>query len=86
MVASRLGGIGDQIVDGDCGLLLDDPTDLDAFMGRVREVLVDDDLANRLGLAARERVRDQFLGDRHLRQYVELFEVLLGDPAPPASG
>jgi trehalose synthase len=79
VVASRLGGIGDQIVDGECGLLLDDPTDLDAFMGRVREVLVDDDLASRLGSAARERVRDQFLGDRHLRQYVELFEVLLDD-------
>jgi trehalose synthase len=86
VVASRLGGIGDQIIDGDCGLLLDDPTDLDAFMGRVRELLVDDDLAARLGLAARERVRDQFLGDRHLRQYVELFEVLLDGAAPAGRG
>jgi trehalose synthase len=82
VVASRVGGIEDQIVDGDCGLLLDDPTDLDAFMGRVHEVLVDDDLAGRLGTAARERVRALFLGDRHLRQYVELFEVLLDGAAP----
>src|SRR4029079_19208635 len=86
VVASRLGGIGDQIVDGDCGLLLDDPTDLDAFMGRVREVLVDDELAPRCALSARERLRAPFLGDRHMRQYVELFEVLLGDPAPLQSG
>jgi len=86
VVASRLGGIGDQIVDGECGLLLDDPTDLDAFMGLVRDVLVDDDLAARLGMAARERVRDEFLGDRHLRQYVELFEVLLDGAPPPRQG
>jgi trehalose synthase len=84
VVASRLGGIGDQIVDGVSGLLLDDPTDLDAFLGLVRDLLVDDDLAKRLGTAARERVRDQFLGDRHLRQYVELFGVLLEGEAAPA--
>ena len=59
------------------------PTDLDTFIARVHEVLVDDDLAARLGTAARERVRALFLGDRHLRQYVELFEVLL-DGATPA--
>jgi trehalose synthase len=79
VVASRVGGIGDQIVDGESGLLLDDPTDLDGFMGLVEAVVTDDALASRLGTAARERVRDEFLGDRHLRQYVELFEVLLGD-------
>ena len=80
VVASRLGGIGDQIVHGECGLLLDDPTDLDAFMDLVRQVLVDDELATRLGAAAQERVRDRFLGDRHLRQYVDLFSVLLNEP------
>jgi trehalose synthase len=84
VVASRLGGIGDQIVHGESGLLLDDPTDLDAFMDLVRQVLVDDDLATRLGDAARERVRDRFLGDRHLRQYVDLFGALLDGPSPGA--
>jgi trehalose synthase len=77
VVASRLGGIGDQIVDGESGLLLDDPTDLDSFMRLVGRILVDHDLAARLGTAARERVRDRFLGDRHLRQYVDLCTALL---------
>ena len=77
VVASRVGGIEDQIVDGESGLLLDDPDDLDAFAAVVRRVLSDAALATRLGDAARERVRDQFLGDRHLRQYVDLLEQLL---------
>ena len=37
-------------------------------------LLDDRELADRLGAAARTRVHDQFLGDRHLAQYVELFE------------
>ncbi|HEU4567812.1 MAG TPA: glycosyltransferase, partial [Marmoricola sp.] len=77
VVASRVGGISDQIVDGESGLLLDEPTDLDAFARACVRTLTDDQLAGRLGSAARERVRDRFLGDRHLVQYVELFSELL---------
>jgi trehalose synthase len=77
VVASRVGGIEDQIVDGESGLLLDDPTDLDGFVRLVGKVLADGALAGRLGSAARERVRDRFLGDRHLRQYGELFQAML---------
>jgi trehalose synthase len=76
VIASRVGGIQDQIVDGESGLLLDDPEDLDAFGAAVEKVIGDDDLARQLGTAARERVRDRYLGDRHLMQYVDLFEQL----------
>jgi len=74
VIASRVGGIQDQIVDGSSGLLLDDPTDLDAFAATLGTVLRDDALAARLGAAAHERVRTHYLGDRHLMQYVDLFE------------
>jgi trehalose synthase len=77
VIASRVGGIQDQIVDGESGLLLDDPHDLDAFASRLIGLLRDPVLGSRLGAAAQERVRDHFLGDRHLVQYVELFERLL---------
>jgi trehalose synthase len=77
LVASRVGGIQDQIVHGESGLLLDDPCDLDSFGSLVLSVLSDPGLAERLGLTAHERVRQQFLGDRHLVQYVALFERLL---------
>lgn len=84
VIASRVGGIQDQVVDGESGLLLDDPTDLDAFAAALQRVLSDDVLAQGLGAAARQRVLDHYLGDRHLMQYVDLFEALYRDaPAQP---
>jgi trehalose synthase len=77
VVASRVGGIQDQIVDGRDGLLVDDPTDLDSFAQLLDRVLTDPGLAERLGRAAHARVLDDFVGDRHLRQYVALFEHLV---------
>jgi trehalose synthase len=77
VVASAVGGIQDQIVEGESGVLIHDPTDLDEFCQALHRVLTDDAVARRLGEAARVRVRDQFLGDRHLRQYVDLFESVL---------
>jgi len=76
VIASRVGGIQDQIVDGESGLLLDDPTDLDAFGAALDRVLADQGLAAALGGNAFDRVRDHYLGDRHLIQYVDLFEQL----------
>ena len=81
VIASRIGGIQDQIVDGESGILLDDPSDLDTFGDRVVALVQDETLATRLGSAARERVRSEFLGDRHLIQYVDLFERWLSGPA-----
>ncbi len=81
VLASRVGGIADQIVDGRDGLLLDDPTDLDGFSTLLRRVLGDDELAERLGAAGRERVLEEFLGDRHLDQYVDLFARLVESEA-----
>jgi trehalose synthase len=72
VIASRVGGIQDQIVHDRDGLLVD-PYDLDGFAAAMERLLDDEELANRLGAAGRARVLDQFLGDRHLAQYVDLF-------------
>jgi trehalose synthase len=76
IVASRVGGIVDQITDQEQGLLIDDPTDVRAFGQAVRRLLHDPDLAARLGRAAHERAHDRYLGDRHLEHYAELFRHL----------
>jgi trehalose synthase len=81
MVASRVGGIQEQIVDGETGLLVE-PHDLAGFADAVTGLLADQPRARAMGERAREEVREMFLGPRHLRQYVELFERLLGAPAP----
>jgi trehalose synthase len=73
VVASDVGGIRDQIEDGQTGYLVE-PTDLAAFADRVNRLLGDPRDAERMGEAAQIRVRDLFLGPRHLGQYVELLE------------
>jgi trehalose synthase len=85
VVASRVGGICDQIVHGESGLLLDDPADLIHFGELLGSVLADRAFAHRLGERARDRVRDHFLGLRHLDQYAELFERLVAAPAGAAA-
>jgi trehalose synthase len=76
VVASRVGGIQDQIVDGRDGLLVDDPADLGLFASVLGSLLADQGLAARLGAAGRARARTDFLPDRHLDQYVGLFSHL----------
>jgi len=77
VVATRIGGIQDQIVDGESGLLIDDPADLGAAAAAIDGLLDDPERAERIGAAARERVRESFLGTRHLVQYMRLIESML---------
>jgi trehalose synthase len=81
VVASNVGGIQDQIEDERTGYLVD-PKDLATFGDRVTRLLRDPHDAERMGRAAQTRVRDLFLGPRHLGQYVELLERVLGEPTP----
>jgi trehalose synthase len=76
VVAGAVGGIPDQITSGANGLLVD-PNDLHACGHAIGLVLRAPDLATELGAAAKDRVRLEYLGDRHLRQYVACFESLL---------
>jgi trehalose synthase len=77
VVASRTGGIQDQIEDGVSGVLLDDPADLAAYGAAVTDLLKDPDRATAMGHAAQERVRDEFLAVRSLMQYLDLIEKLI---------
>jgi trehalose synthase len=74
IVASAVGGIQDQIIDGESGLLVEDPTDTEAFATAVRRLLEDRAFAETLGQNARQRAREQYLGVRHLTQYAELLK------------
>jgi trehalose synthase len=80
VVASRIGGIQDQIEHGVHGLLLDDPTDPHEFARTLRCVLTDGELSEQLGRNARQRVLDEFLGVRHLIRYAELLATLEAEP------
>ena len=77
VVAGAVGGILDQIVDGESGVLLPSPGDLRAFGVAVDRLLDDPVAAGRIGAQAQARVLERFLPDRHLIQYVKLFRQLL---------
>ncbi len=74
VVASRVGGIQDQIEHGRTGLLVDDPRDLAAFGSAVTDLLSDPDRARVLGANARESVRERFLVPAHLMRWYDALE------------
>ncbi|NYD41809.1 glycosyltransferase [Nocardioides panaciterrulae] len=82
VLASAVGGIPDQIEDGVSGVLLHDPNDLGAMVRLLGQLLGDPGRGASLGAAAHERVRDYFLGDRHLVQWVQLFDAVTASARP----
>jgi trehalose synthase len=76
VVASDVGGIADQIVDGVSGLLVHDPTDLADFATLLCTLLEDDALAAGMGEAAYKRAVDEFLVDSHLTNWLEVILLL----------
>ena len=78
VLASAVGGIQDQIIDGREGLLLPDSRDLRGLAQRLQVLLEDPLMGRRMGRSGHERVRDDVLGDQHLTQYVDLFGDLIG--------
>jgi trehalose synthase len=77
VVASRLGGIQDQIEHRVSGVLLDDPLDLRAFGTAVSDLLNNPAAATTMGAAAAQRVRSHFLAPHSLLHYSELLRELL---------
>jgi trehalose synthase len=88
VVASRIGGIRDQIEDGRSGLLLSDPRDLEQAGAAIGGLLADGERAQRIGIAAQRRVQQQFLGPHHLGRYFEVIRRVVSqrghDGAPRA--
>ncbi len=74
VVASRIGGIRDQIEDGRSGLLLSDPRDLEQAGVAISGLLADGERAQQIGTAAHRRVQEQFLGPHHLGRYFEVMQ------------
>jgi len=77
VVATAVGGIQEQIVDGESGVLLSDPRDLAAFGGAVVGLLEHPERAERMGVAAHARIRKEFLAPSHLARHFELIERVL---------
>jgi trehalose synthase len=77
VVAGRVGGIQDQIVAGESGLLVDDPRDLAGVAAAIDGLLADPSRVARIGRAAKQRVIEEFLQIRRLLEYFQHIEELL---------
>ena len=77
VVASAVGGIVDQVIDGETGRLVHDPTDLREFAGAIIEMLDDDALRDRRGEGARRRAIETHLGDTHLELWLDVMRQML---------
>ena len=73
VIGSAVGGIVDQIVSGETGILLADARDLNDFGRTVTALLEDSHERERMGNNGRQRALEQFVGDRHLAQWAQLF-------------
>lgn len=72
VVASRVGGIQDQIEHGQSGVLIDDPSDGAAFADAAVSLLDDPRRAEVLGRNAHERVLHHYLSSRELAETMRL--------------
>lgn len=84
VIGSAVGGIIDQIVDHETGLLVQDPHDLEAFGAAVCRLLDDSDLRRRLGEGARRRAIETHLGDTHLKRWIDVVATVLSDSSERA--
>jgi glycosyltransferase involved in cell wall biosynthesis len=76
VVATRVGGTPEALIDGDTGLLVA-PGDSAAIATAVAQLLDDRELASRLGQSARSLIADKFSVDRMVRSTEHLYTDLL---------
>ncbi|MGD9344915.1 MAG: glycosyltransferase [Candidatus Aminicenantes bacterium] len=71
VVASKVGGIPEQVVDGKTGFLVD-PQDISGCANKVATLIKDKKLSAKMGQEAKNHVKENFLITRHLEDYLDL--------------
>ncbi|MBS3815085.1 MAG: glycosyltransferase [Hadesarchaea archaeon] len=72
VVASNVGGLPTQVIDGETGYLVE-PKDYDDAAKKVLDLISDDNLREKMGENAREHVKDNFLITRHIEDWIDLW-------------
>ena len=78
VVATRVGGNPEVVVDGETGYLVP-PGDISAFASRTVTLLLDRELRKRMGEQGRRRVERHFLLGNVAKRYEEVYEGLLSN-------
>jgi glycosyltransferase involved in cell wall biosynthesis len=83
VVASRVGGVLEQVSDGQTGLLVE-PGDPNALAAALARLIAEPSLRRRLGAAGRARAEQAFDLDPFRRAHVELYSRELARRRLPA--
>lgn len=81
VVASRLGGVEELVEDGRTGLLVP-PGDPAALADAIARVLLDPELARRMGTAAHAVYMRRFAREPVMRQMLQVYDRVLAAPSP----
>jgi glycosyltransferase involved in cell wall biosynthesis len=76
VVSTRVGGVPEQVADGETGLLFE-PSDPGAAAAAIEQLLADPERARTLGEAGRERVRREFARERMVEETAALYDSVL---------
>ncbi|MEA2085690.1 MAG: glycosyltransferase, partial [Chloroflexota bacterium] len=83
VVAGNAGGIPLQIIYGKIGYLVNT---VEECANRIAYLLKHPQVAERMGQAGKEHVRQNFLITRYLRDYLRILNRLSGQPGEPVTG
>jgi glycosyltransferase involved in cell wall biosynthesis len=83
VVASRVGGLGQVVVDGESGLLVP-PGDAEALRSALARVVASPELREALGRAGPLRVAQGYRADQMVAAYENLYHRILDEAAPGA--
>jgi glycosyltransferase involved in cell wall biosynthesis len=79
VVATRVGGTPELVIDGVTGILVD-PSNPKALASALRQLLTDQTLCRRMGAAGRERAAACFSIERMVHEYEDLYTSIAGPP------
>lgn len=76
VIASRLAGTPEQVVDGETGLLVA-PRDVDQLAAAISRLGLDEQLRMQMGQAGLRRFQERFTAEVAVRKYVSLYQSLI---------
>ncbi len=76
VVATKVGGIPEIVVDGETGLLIE-PNNPQELAMAIEKLLDSPDLRQEMGKAGRKRVEEKFSWEKHIEQLIEIYQKIV---------
>jgi glycosyltransferase involved in cell wall biosynthesis len=85
VIASRVGGLPEMVVDGETGLLFE-PFSVDDLRNKLARLFAAEDLVVAMGRRARAKAEREYCVEAHLRKLLPVYEAVRDGDRPPAAG